>query len=76
MEFKNTDDGEWCNPDPKGFSVRCCDCGLVHRVDFRIVWRQRGGRRVRRVQFRVFRDQPETKLQRKRETFKCRASVT
>lgn len=40
--------GEWIKPDPKQFQLGCCDCGLVHRIDFRIVNGQ--------VQFRAYRD--------------------
>ncbi len=39
--------GEWVQPIRKGYRLECCDCGLVHRMDFRIY---RG-----RVQFRAFR---------------------
>jgi hypothetical protein len=44
-------DGEWIQPTPTGFLLGCCDCGLVHRLDFRIV---RKGRRSK-VQFRAYR---------------------
>lgn len=31
-------DGEWIHPTPqRGFKMGCCDCGLIHRVDFRII---------------------------------------
>lgn len=28
-------DGEWFRPVSRGFQEQCCDCGLVHVVDFR-----------------------------------------
>jgi hypothetical protein len=41
-------EGEWVTPPMRGFSEQCCDCGLVHRVDFRV--------REGKVEFRVYRD--------------------
>jgi hypothetical protein len=38
--------------------MKCCDCGLVHRMDFRIV---KG-----RVQFRPFRDKRATAAARRK----------
>lgn len=29
--------GEWIRVRKKNFKEQCCDCGLVHRLDFRIV---------------------------------------
>lgn len=45
-------EGEWVQPVRKGYLFRCCDCDLVHRMDFRIY---KG-----RVQFRVYRDNEAT----------------
>lgn len=28
---------EWVCPDPKGYLMRCCDCGLVHEAEFGVV---------------------------------------
>ena len=39
---------EWVQPIRKGYKLACCDCGLVHDVDFRIY---KG-----RIQFRVRRN--------------------
>lgn len=41
-------DGEWIRPAMRGFRDACCDCGLVHKVDFRIV--------DGRVELRAYRD--------------------
>jgi hypothetical protein len=30
------DNGEWFTPQRQGFRLRCCDCKLVHTVDFRV----------------------------------------
>jgi hypothetical protein len=29
--------GEWTRPRMQNFREQCCDCGLIHRLDFRIV---------------------------------------
>lgn len=28
--------GEWIQPIRKGYRVKCCDCSLVHKIDFRV----------------------------------------
>ncbi len=43
---------EWVQPIRRGYKLCCCDCGLVHDVDFRI---QKG-----RVQFRASRNTRST----------------
>lgn len=50
--------GEWVQPIRRGYKLACCDCGLVHRVDFRIY---RG-----RIQFRAYRAEHLTATLRKR----------
>lgn len=52
MRYAEPKAGEWVQPKRKGYKMRCCDCGLVHKLDFRIV---KG-----RIQFRAFRDQRST----------------
>ncbi len=49
--FKKAKDREWIQPVMRGYLMACCDCGLVHRMDFRIV----KGKRKERVQFRASR---------------------
>ena len=44
--------GEWVQPVRRGYKLACCDCGLVHTMDFRIY---KG-----RAQFRVFRNDRST----------------
>ena len=36
-EFRNVKAGEWVAPAHQGYLMKCCDCGLVHRFDYRIV---------------------------------------
>ena len=35
--FKKVKNNEWIQPKMKGYLMACCDCGLVHRMTFRIV---------------------------------------
>lgn len=58
--------GEWVSPVHKGYKMACCDCGLVHNMDFRIV--KRG--RTQDVQFRVFRNNRSTAMKRRHENIK------
>ena len=52
MRYEEPEPGQWVQPIRKGYKMCCCECGLVHRLDFRI--------RKRRIQFRVFRDNRAT----------------
>ena len=36
MSYEQIYDDEWIEPPRKGFKLRCCDCALVHTVDFRL----------------------------------------
>lgn len=45
-------EGEWVQPVRRGYRMACCDCGLVHTMDFRV---SKG-----RTQFRVFRNNRAT----------------
>ena len=56
MKYHRVKDGEWIQPVRKGYKLRCCDCGLVHKVNFRIVQ----GRRGKKIQFQAFRDMRAT----------------
>jgi hypothetical protein len=58
-------DGEWIHPTGTwrqyGHSMRCCDCGLIHRMDFRI----RNGQ----VEFRAVRDEVATATARREQKY-------
>jgi hypothetical protein len=47
MRYPTIVDGEWIQPIRKGFYAKCCDCGLVHKINFRTV---KG-----KIQFQAFR---------------------
>ena len=46
-KYEEPVEGEWVQPEEIGYKMACCSCGLVHRMDFRVV--------DGRAQFRVFR---------------------
>jgi hypothetical protein len=52
-------DGEWFRPIGK-YKCACCDCGLVHRMQFRIV---KG-----HVEFRAWRDKRATAAKRRKKS--------
>jgi len=48
--------GEWIHPTGESYKMMCCDCGLVHRMQFRIV-RYKG---KSHIIFRAWRDNRAT----------------
>jgi len=61
MRYDNVQAGEWVQPVRRKYRMRCCDCGLVHNVDFRVIKNGRG----MFVQFRMFRNARATAGSRK-----------
>jgi hypothetical protein len=45
-------DGEWIRPHKQGHADQCCDCGLVHDMEFKIVDGE--------IRFRAFRNKRKT----------------
>jgi hypothetical protein len=56
MKYDEIKDGEWVTPAKKGYKLACCDCGLVHRMDFKHVEQGKSWA----VMFRAFRDNRAT----------------
>lgn len=62
VEFEAPKAGEWVNPVKGGYLLKCCDCGLVHRFDFRVVKVNKNRKTATvqgaryYVQFRAYRD--------------------
>lgn len=52
MKYKEMPEGEWITPVHKKFKMICCDCGLVHDVDFRLY--------NRKIQIKVIRNNCST----------------
>lgn len=53
--------GEWVKPTRKGYRLMCCDCGLVHKIDFLLVPLHGG----KGIIFRAFRDNRATAARRR-----------
>ena len=52
MKYDKPEPGEWIRPIKVGYKLRCCDCDLVHKVDFKII--------DGRICLRAFRDERAT----------------
>lgn len=63
-DFPEIAHGEWVQPVRKGYGMGCCDCGVVHRIDFRLVKDSAGHMHI---QFRSFRDEDGTVALRARD---------
>jgi formate-dependent nitrite reductase cytochrome c552 subunit len=38
LKYTQVFDGEWVMPMPQiGHKMACCDCGLIHRMDFAVL---------------------------------------
>ena len=35
-DYYHVSDGEWITVAKRGYKEQCCDCGLVHKLNFRI----------------------------------------
>ncbi len=42
MKYDQVNDGDWITPIMRGYRMKCCDCGLVHRIDFKVKRHGRG----------------------------------
>lgn len=62
MRYKQYYEGDVVTPVRRGFKWLCCDCGLVHRLDFFIKKDGRGSS----IQFRVRRDERATAAARRK----------
>jgi len=58
-KYNEVKSGEWVQPVMKGYKMACCDCGLVHTINFKIV---HNGKKVR---LQAFRDNRKTAAKRR-----------
>ena len=63
MKYHQATDGVWEQPTRHGYKLRCCDCGLVHKLDFRIYHGK--------IQFRAYRDNRATSQIRRHVKTSC-----
>ena len=59
MKYDEPEPGQWVQPIRRGYKLRCCDCGLVHRVEFRVV--------KHRIELRMWRDYRATAAVRRKK---------
>jgi hypothetical protein len=59
--YEQVYDGSWVPMAKKGQELQCCDCGLVHRIDFRVS-------SVGRIDARFYRDNRLTASARRLKT--------
>lgn len=62
MKYKQVVEGEWVQPIRKGYKMACCDCGLVHTVNFRI--------HKNKIQLQAFRNNRATGQHRRNKKYK------
>lgn len=56
-KFKPAKDNKWEQPVMKDYLMKCCDCGLIHQMDFRIAYgKNRENDRVQLRARRVLKD--------------------
>mgnify|MGYP006951091658 CR=1 FL=1 len=53
MKCKPVQSGEWVQPRRRNYIMQCCDCGLLHRMNFRIARDKRGRNFIQLQAFRV-----------------------
>lgn len=66
MKYDEPEAMQWVKPIMRGYKIACCDCGLVHCMDFTVV---RSGRR-NKVLFRVQRLNRSTAMMRRHSKIK------
>ena len=62
MKYEDQEDGDLVSVPKRGYRMMCCDCGLVHRCEFRTVKKGRGTG----VMLRMWRDNRATAAARRK----------
>lgn len=63
MKYDTPKAGEWIHPKKRGYKMMCCDCGLVHKIDFDHIKWGRG----RKIRIRAWRDERATAAARRKK---------
>lgn len=63
MARRSVGNGEWVQPRRKKYEMECCDCGLVHVLNFKLITTPNGGKSII---FQAFRDNRRTAQTRRR----------
>lgn len=61
MRYPVARNGQWIRSIKKGYKMACCDCGLVHRMEFAHIPYGSG----RKIIFRAWRDERSTAAKRR-----------
>lgn len=56
MKYKKEVAGSWVRPVRKDYKLACCDCGLVHTINFRLI---KQGKKTF-IEYQPFRDERAT----------------
>jgi hypothetical protein len=64
MKYKQVYENEWVRPVRKGYKMSCCDCNLVHVLDFKLESYGSG----KRIVFRARRDTRATAAKRRKKS--------
>lgn len=62
-------EGDWIEPTHKGFVNQCCDCNLVHVIDFAVVDKDKKKIPNATVQFKLRVDRRKTAASRRKLKF-------
>lgn len=68
MKYAQIVDGETVYPARRGYRFMCCDCGLVHRINFRLEPHGTTGRK--KIALNAYRDDRATAVARRRKQVK------
>lgn len=61
---------EWVQPIRKGYKIGCCDCGLVHVMNFRLIKNKNGP--GKKIQYQIERDNRSTGQVRRWRSYETR----
>ena len=63
MRYDDVKAGEWIRPVRRGYRMMCCDCGLVHVLNFKLIPWGRG----HKILLQAFRNERATALARRKK---------
>lgn len=58
MKYPKIKAGQWIKPRRKGYQMACCDCGLVHELQFKLI--KHGKDKKSYIFMRAFRNEMAT----------------
>jgi len=68
LKYDKVQPGQWVRPIRRNYRMACCDCGLVHRMEFKLIPWARG----KKILFRAYRDEAESRRLRKNRQHRYR----